>query len=445
MSVLFSLNGQVHGHYTSEFITRSLKFPLLKDYLLIHVDCTNLKLDFRNELFMASRDRLKFGEESAELRKQLSNILSRGRLKDLYSEWKESLTSQAESGNELLRDFSKNLPLDSELIKLLNQTFNLKDRKGDKPEKKNKIREGKKPDYKIEFNPKRYPSYFNIDLKSKNDKVPVTAIPTQGDKTIPFSTDVEDQYFDRVEDPGELIISVLGLSLNEVEGGVSPGIPKDIDTLFNVSKSSPSNGKIRVNLQPTNNMSVGASVTLKASLTSPQADLEQLFIVKISDKKKNNPKNIEKKSNPESIGLPKLQEVFENRVDGKKCWSELGDQGIDFGYQSVMFPLVEGEKLDTIFINMDSRILKSYKSKLKTEEQISTADRRYLSAVYFHTIFLYMITKNRNYLIKRPGQTPNDRDEDVELPDYLVDLFNTYYSEFLLNFEMAALLETLSE
>ena len=145
MSVLFSLNGQVHGHYTSEFITRSLKFHLLKDYLLIHVDCTNLKLDFRNELFMASRDRLKNGDESAELRKQLSDILSKGRLKEIYSDWKESLTSQAESGDELLQDFSKNLPLDSELIKLLNQTFNLKDRKGDKSDKKNKIREGKKP------------------------------------------------------------------------------------------------------------------------------------------------------------------------------------------------------------------------------------------------------------------------------------------------------------
>ena len=328
---------------------------------------------------------------------------------------------------------------------MLNQTFNLKDRKGEKSEKKNKIREGEKPDYKIEFNPKRYPSYFNIDLKSKNENIPVTAIPTQGDKTIPFSTDVEDQYFDRVEDPGELIISVLGLSLNEVEGGVSPGIPKDIDTLFNVSKSSPSKGKIRVNLQPTDNMSVGASVTLKASLTSPEADLEQLFIVKISEKKKNNPKNIEKKSKPESIGLPKLQEVFKYPVDGKKCWDNLQEMGIDFSHQSVMFPFVEGDKLDTIFINMDGRILKSYKSKLKTEDQIITADRRYLSAVYFHTIFLYMITKNRNYVIKKAGENPNDSDQEIELSDYLVDLFNTYYSEFLLNFEMTALLETLSE
>ena len=274
---------------------------------------------------------------------------------------------------------------------------------------------------------------------------PITTIPVQGDKTILFSTDVEDQYFDRVEDPGELLISILGPSDNDNEGGDRPGIPKDIETLFDVSKSSPSKGKIRINMQPTGKMNVGDSVTLKASLTSPDGDLEQLFIVKISDKKKKHPENIEKKQEPESIGLPKLQEVFQAPVDKKKCWGDMEDIGIDFSFQSVMYPFVEGDKLDTIFINMDSRILKSYKSKLNTEEQITTADRRYLSSVYFHTIFLYMITKNRNYVIKKTGENPNDKDEEIDLPDYLVDLFNTYYSEFLLNFEMTALLETLSE
>ena len=81
-------------------------------------------------------------------------------------------------------------------------------------------------------------------------------------------------------------------------------------------------------------------------------------------------------------------------------------EGITFGYESVMYPLVSEDKLDTIFINMDSKILKSYKSPLKTEEQIVISDRRYLSTVYFHTIFLYMIIKNRNYTIKGPGQIP---------------------------------------
>ena len=443
MSVLFSLNGQVHGHYTSEFITRSLKFSLLKNYLLIHVDCSHLNLDFRTELFMASRDRLKHGEESSELRKELANILSRGRLRDIYKEMKEGLTSGSESGNELLQDFSKNLPLDSELVKLLNQTFNLKGRKGDGAGQK-KPKKTKKPDNQIEFNPERFPSSFNIDIKSKNDTIPLTKIPLQGDKTIPFSTDVEDQYFDRVEDPGELVLSILGPSSNDNEGGDSSGRPKDINAVFNISKSSPSKGKIRVNMQPTDILNVGDSVTVKASLTSPNGNLEQIFIVKISDRQKNNPQNIDKKIDPESIGLPKLQKVFRTSGEGRKCWSDYEEQGIEFDYKSVMYPLVEGDKLDTIFINMDSKILKSYKSKLKTEEQIVTADRRYLSAVYFHTVFLYMITKNQNYAIKKLGDT-NEKDEDIELSQYLVDIFDNYYSEFLLNFEMSALLEALSE
>ena len=52
------------GHYTSEFVSRTLKFNLLKEYVLIHVDCTNMNYEFRKELFMASRDRLKQSEES---------------------------------------------------------------------------------------------------------------------------------------------------------------------------------------------------------------------------------------------------------------------------------------------------------------------------------------------------------------------------------------------
>lgn len=83
MSVMFSINGQVHGSYTSEFITRTLKFNLLKDYLLIHVDCTDMNPDFREELFMASRDRLKQGEEANELRDYLGRKLRASQLEDI--------------------------------------------------------------------------------------------------------------------------------------------------------------------------------------------------------------------------------------------------------------------------------------------------------------------------------------------------------------------------
>ncbi|MBL4828321.1 MAG: hypothetical protein JKY55_00245 [Aliivibrio sp.] len=81
MSVLFSMNGQVHGHFTSEFITQTLKFPLLKKHLIIHVDCSGIKTEVRNELFMASRDRLKEGDESKALRQKVAELLKNSQLK----------------------------------------------------------------------------------------------------------------------------------------------------------------------------------------------------------------------------------------------------------------------------------------------------------------------------------------------------------------------------
>lgn len=158
MAVIFSINGQVHGHLTSEFTTRSLKFPLLKDHLLIHVDCTGIRTSVRNELFMASRDRLKGGEESRALRKRLTTLLTSGRLKEINASRKASLSIEGSDAEDLLRNMTRHLPLKEDLAKLLNQTFRLEDpREGkrQKPETKKKT-ETPRPE-KPEFNPQRFP------------------------------------------------------------------------------------------------------------------------------------------------------------------------------------------------------------------------------------------------------------------------------------------------
>ena len=442
MSVMFSLNGQVHGSFTSEFVTRSLKFNLLKDYLLIHVDCTNLKSNFINSLFMGSRDRLKNGEECTQLRGLVTDILTQGRLREIYKEWKDSITTQSDSAEDLLKDFSNHLPMNKELMKLLSHTFTL-DVKDKKKEKKN---EQKKPGDRfkkeIPFLPKRFPSIFNIDLKSKDkDQVPLTKIPVGGKKTLLFSTDVEDQYFDRVEEPGDLKITVLSHATNQVQGGTEAGEPKEPGALLDVSISSPSTGKIRVNVNPTKNVDVGDAVKVSASLSSPKGDLEQVFLVQISDKDAKPQKAPEPKNDEDNIGLPRLQQVFKSPRPGFKCWDDL-----DFmDYFTVMHPVVEGDKLDTIFVNMDSKVLKSYKSKLRSEEQITVADKRYVSAVYFHTLFLYMISNNRKYQIRKPKTDDTESYDDVDLSEYLKDIFDSHYSEFLLNFEMNTLMETLAD
>lgn len=158
MSVMFSINGQAHGSYTSEFITRTLKFNLLKDYLMIHVDCTKMKYDFRKELFMASRDRLKQGDEANILRDYIGKKLRKSALDDINKKRKDTIGLESEDTNELLKSFAKNLPKDSELFKLLQNTLKLEEKK-EKPAIKP---EPKEKQLKAPFKPERYPSKFQL-------------------------------------------------------------------------------------------------------------------------------------------------------------------------------------------------------------------------------------------------------------------------------------------
>jgi hypothetical protein len=253
MAVLFSLNGQVHGHYTSEFITRSLKLNLLKNHLLIHVDCTDMKYEFRKELFMASRDRLKDGDETQQLRWYLATELSRsdGRLAEIEKRRKQAVEiDTSASTQQLLKEFTKSMPIDSELMKLLNQTFKLDIKQNlpakDKEEKKDKHNQEHD---EHPFEPKRFPTYFKLTSKS-DGQTGAIKIPLNGEKTIRFETDVENDYFDRIEEPGQLKIALLNINNNEIEGGDKKGDPNNISNLFNIATSSPQNGIIKLHLSP---------------------------------------------------------------------------------------------------------------------------------------------------------------------------------------------------
>jgi hypothetical protein len=90
---------------------------------------------------------------------------------------------------------------------------------------------------------------------------------------------------------------------------------------------------------------------------------------------------------------------------------------------------------------MDGSVLKAYKSKLRSPEQYQLADRRYVTAVYFHTLFLYAINRQRGYEVGKSGD--DDRWENIEPADYLKDIFSSNYAAFLLNFGTGELVEAL--
>ncbi len=441
MSVLFSMNGQVHGHFTREFITRALKFNLLQNHLLIHVDCTSLNSNIRNRLFMASRDRLAEGKETQELRAKITEVLKNSRLKEIHHEYRSKLISgDGEETKKILTDFSENLPLTPELTKLLKQTLNIQA----KDKSRNKSGAGKKSRSKKEpapFNGERYPAKFKIQAKQQEDELPLIQIPKGKERTIQFETDVEDSYFDRDDDPGEFKLAFLGYRSNGGGGGGLPQ-PTEITDLLSVSKASPSKGIIRLHTKARKDIPVGTSIKVQATLTNPgeqDGDFEETFFVKVIDSQKQDKKP--KEASEPNIGLPALVEVVEKEGENSnaRTWDELEGSGISFDADTIMYPLVEEDKLTHIYINMDSHVLHRFNQKQSNSDQVSIARKHYLTSVYFHTLFLYTTSKKLKFDVK------NESGDSVDLSEYLVGLFNESYASFLVNFRISQLLESIED
>jgi hypothetical protein len=436
MYVVFTMNGQVQGHLTSEFITRSLKFPLLKDHLLIHVDCTNMEYDFRSQLFMASRDRLKEGEEYRHLRDILTKELKNSKLETIHKTRKDSISVDSADTNDIIRSFTKNLPLNNDLLKLLNNTFDIEQEEEKKKKKKEKKKKEETPTEEEKFEPQRFPSFF----KYKNSKKGTNAISIQKgkSKTLEFETDVENHYFDRDEDQGELKISLVDVGDNETEGGTQKGTPKDISEVFDVSKTSPEDGKIKVTLQPTDKLDIGDEVQIKIDLTSPSGDFEETILIEIDQPQKDQSQK-EKKEEPEKIGLPELALTAQNPTeDNIISWDRLSEF-TDMDYDNIMYIYSpDGEKLEKIYINLDSTVLKNHKSKLNSSELREKAEKEYIAKVYFHTLFLYSINKNSKYRI-----TKGDNQDELEINEYLQSIFEHQYTSFLINFNMNELIDNM--
>src|SRR5204862_6269050 len=120
--------------------------------------------------------------------------------------------------------FTKSMPLNSDLFKLLSNTFKLDIPKepasrGEAQKKKDEEKEKKEP-----FKPNRFPSFFKLKTQSTEEK-PAARIPLNGARSMKFLTDVENQYFDRTKDPGDLRISLVGLKRAAATGETEPGGP----------------------------------------------------------------------------------------------------------------------------------------------------------------------------------------------------------------------------
>jgi hypothetical protein len=74
-AVFFTINGQTHATLSRSFLENKAKLGYVARSLLVHVDCTDIDTNVREDIFMASRDRMRSNEAWREIQEMLAREL----------------------------------------------------------------------------------------------------------------------------------------------------------------------------------------------------------------------------------------------------------------------------------------------------------------------------------------------------------------------------------
>lgn len=193
-TILFTVNGQVHGSLGRSFCSRkAVSLEYLKNDLMVVVDCTSIPARAREDLFMPSRDRLRECAAKDAFETALEAYL--GDHDDLH------LLNRARREEELRGKLADDRPLSEALKNVINNSPELKtlfqagvtlpdpDTPGDESDK---------------YEGLRYPTYFRPIGVEDGEPFEVEC-PVGGNVRARFETDAENEYFTRADDPGELL------------------------------------------------------------------------------------------------------------------------------------------------------------------------------------------------------------------------------------------------
>lgn len=217
--IIFAINGQSHGAIPKTFFERSkVKMGRLAKSLLIVIDCTNMSVGAREDLFMNSRDRLSNGELRKQIEEELEHIVchhtglralrERRRSEEIASRLEESKPLES-----ILDSILKTSPTLSKLF-IFGQRLNRPERAESEPQT-NGGGQGS-TEGGGSFEPKTEPTYFHFFKKKYGDQLIRTAEIDRRCR-IKFQTDAQNDYFERAHMPGRYQVEVIDGPLEGTE------------------------------------------------------------------------------------------------------------------------------------------------------------------------------------------------------------------------------------
>lgn len=433
-NLIFTLNGQVHGFEGQTFISKSLGFPLLKMSTLIAINCNYLPVDVMQELFMSNRTHLKQGNLTEKLREEIISWIKKDEtLKKVNQQRKESLIGKSNSDD--FNDVIGLLPKNSEVFDFLKKDSNLP---FSKIRNKTKSSSDKKSNKSQQTQLNRFPSQFKLKLKEDEEGRRLKTVPLNQNGHVNIETDVQDDYLFRSSDSGELKIEILQKSRTSNQGKKSKD-KTESETVqsIKVDRSGPSDGNIRLDINPTEYAKVGDEVEVLISLTSPSEIFTCRFNVRVDEKIAPPKKTIEKESNhyPNPPAARKAYEKPENKDD--LAWDS---NQLNWGGKDVVKVISGGDEskllVEAIVVNMDSYVLRDFinKNKYTEEKDIQRISNKYFQLIYIHSLGLYSICT------KMQDNTTDSEDTkeifDIHQVDDFISNLTKSYASFLLYMDL---------
>jgi len=200
--VLLSLNGQTHGTFNERFFTRqNVGMGLLRDSLIVIVDCDGMSADDRQKLFMNSRDRLRETDFRDELERRLEKLLANhDGLEELREQRQEEELQQSIEEDGVVTNALTDLIGDSPSLASVFIPGETLDSPDDEPDEDGDNDNG---DDIPPYEGQRFPTKFNVVERHEHRRVPKNV--TQ--YTIQFETDAVNDYFERDAKPGRLTLT----------------------------------------------------------------------------------------------------------------------------------------------------------------------------------------------------------------------------------------------
>ena len=428
-SVVYTLNGQTQGAERKSFISMDLGFRNLREFLLVWVDCSQIGTTARQELFMASRDRLKQGRFYTELRQSLIDLLSNDtHLKQKEQEYKGRVFRETGEDKDMVQSLFSKLKGNQDIRKMFsgnNGAFSFFTKKVKKPVPPEEQKEEKKKQAK---KLKRYPTLLKIKGFERSSEDFVKVIRKGGKGKIILETDVENTFLSRSDDAGSIEITTLDFGKNGGSGG-GKNIPSEDSKKLRVQFSGPCEGEIEVMIEPREEVEVGDNIQLSIKMISSAGEYEVVAFIKIDNEAQQPNKPKEKTVEEPELSLPKLTRVVQYSEDPEQAkWSDYGMTSESI----VKIQINPNGAIDEVLINMDSNLVKKLiNAKGANVERVRN---KYISSIYSHILMVY--TTMYGYYSK----------DDIEIDEYVrkdiqeslnaaVEFSFQYYANFLLTYE----------